>query len=372
MLSELIVTHPTTVRWIMKIDNASGGQGHAYLDIVGLKAIEDALDRLVNIATMRSGSSAAFDILDDDTRALALQKTKDTLMRVLPGRVVISSRETFQTWDRYLLAFCDRGGVIEACPRMVTGSPSANVFIDPAGDCSVLSTQEQIFCPAYRYVGASFPQSSVPHSALCDAALAIGQACYRAGIIGHIGVDFVAHREEGLLRLWAVNLNIACTSTLANFQLFDFLAAGEIDLRQGSYHVPDDEMSDDHREPGAGEPFQKRYFTTVDFLTHRGLSSMQYASFFNKCRLNGLAFDMQDRLGTVFNVIDSFASGVLGIISVGRTPYESFAELSEVLEFMGTELGTRGIETDSDVQGFKNIYSTFKYLADRLRPAARR
>eukprot|EP00873_Tetraselmis_striata_P045624 jgi/Tetstr1/465888/TSEL_010505.t1 len=74
----------------------------------------------------------------------------------------------------------------------------------------------------------------------------------------------------------------------------------------------------------------------------------------------------------VFNVIDSFASGVLGIISVGRTPYESFAELSEVLEFMGTELGTRGIETDSDVQGFKNIYSTFKYLADRLRPAARR
>lgn len=58
---------------------------------------------------------------------------QDTLMRVLPGRVVISSRETFQTWDRYLLAFCDRGGVIEACPRMVTGSPSANVFIDPAG-----------------------------------------------------------------------------------------------------------------------------------------------------------------------------------------------------------------------------------------------
>eukprot|EP00951_Prasinocladus_malaysianus_P007236 scaffold51984_cov36-Prasinocladus_malaysianus.AAC.1 len=37
----------------------------------------------------------------------------------------------------------------------------------------------------------------------------------RAGIIGHLGVDFVAHREDGLLRLWAVDLNIACTSTLA-------------------------------------------------------------------------------------------------------------------------------------------------------------
>ena len=116
------------------------------------------------------------------------------------------------------MAFGERGGVIEACPGQVTGSPSANVFIDPTGtitpihnlsvqcsqpmhdnaalvlyacirfgliqrpvlacigNCTVLSTQEQIFCPAYRYIGASFPQSSVPHAALCDAATAVGES----------------------------------------------------------------------------------------------------------------------------------------------------------------------------------------------------
>jgi hypothetical protein len=83
-----------------------------------------------------------------------------------------------------------------------------------------------------------------------------------------------------------------------SFQLFDFLSAGEVDLRQGSYFVPDDEMSEDHQDP-TGASFQRRCFTTVDFLCHRGLSNIQYSGFFNQCRLNGLAFDMQDRLGTV-------------------------------------------------------------------------
>jgi hypothetical protein len=44
--------------------------------------------------------------------------------------------------------------------RYAAGSPSVNLFIAPTGDVHVLATHEQIFCPAYRFVGASFPQSS--------------------------------------------------------------------------------------------------------------------------------------------------------------------------------------------------------------------
>lgn len=53
-------------------------------------------------------------------------------------------------------------------------------------------------------MGASFPQSSVPHAALAQAAEVVGQACFRSGVIGYVGVDFLALREEGNLRLWAV------------------------------------------------------------------------------------------------------------------------------------------------------------------------
>ena len=62
----------------------------------------------------------------------------------------------------------------------VIGSPSVNLFIDPLGGVRLISSHEQIFCPPYRAVGSSFPQSSVPALPLTQAALAVGRACYNA------------------------------------------------------------------------------------------------------------------------------------------------------------------------------------------------
>ena len=62
----------------------------------------------------------------------------------------------------------------------VSGSPSVNLFIDPLGGVRLISSHEQMFCPPYRAIGSSFPQSSVPPVALSQAALAVGKACYAA------------------------------------------------------------------------------------------------------------------------------------------------------------------------------------------------
>ena len=59
-----------------------------------------------------------------------------------------------------------------------------------------------------------------------------------AEIIGHVEVDFVASRDAGKLRLWAVDLSICPTASLSGFQLFDFLAAGQFDPAAGTYWVP--------------------------------------------------------------------------------------------------------------------------------------
>ena len=62
----------------------------------------------------------------------------------------------------------------------VIGSPSVNLFIDPLGGVRLISSHEQMFCPPYRAIGSSFPQSSVPSVPLSQAALAVGRACYNA------------------------------------------------------------------------------------------------------------------------------------------------------------------------------------------------
>ena len=48
----------------------------------------------------------------------------------------------------------------------------------------------------------------------------------------------MALREEGKVRLWAVDLNICASSSLSSFQLFDFLAAGQLDPGSGTYWIP--------------------------------------------------------------------------------------------------------------------------------------
>lgn len=53
----------------------------------------------------------------------------------------------YPTWAAYSAQFLERGGVIEASPALVTGSPSVNLMVEPTGHVNVLSTHEQIFCP---------------------------------------------------------------------------------------------------------------------------------------------------------------------------------------------------------------------------------
>eukprot|EP00967_Tisochrysis_lutea_P047904 scaffold58420_cov21-Tisochrysis_lutea.AAC.4 len=66
-----------------------------------------------------------------------------------------------------------------------------------------------------------------------------GAACYRAGVIGHVGLDFVTLQEEssGALRLWAVDADLQPTPSLASYQLFDFLTVGEYNPANGTYCV---------------------------------------------------------------------------------------------------------------------------------------
>lgn len=90
-----------------------------------------------------------------------------------------------------------------------------------------------------------------------------------ADIIGHVEVDFVALREEGKVWLWAVDLNICASSSLSNFQLFDFLAAGQLDAASGTYWIP---SMAGMLEPAAHHDAatQQQYVSTRESLSQPG------------------------------------------------------------------------------------------------------
>eukprot|EP00884_Botryococcus_braunii_P003492 jgi/Botrbrau1/13143/Bobra.0187s0093.2 len=141
-------------------------------------------------------------------------------------------------WHQFARAFAKVGGVIEASPSIVLGSPTVNIFVEPSGAVRVLACHEQIFCPAYRAVASAFPQCSAPAQALIESAAAVGGACAEAGVMGHVTVDFVVVGDGGQSRLWAVDLNLSPAPSFAAFQIFDFLAGGGLSPDHGAYVLP--------------------------------------------------------------------------------------------------------------------------------------
>lgn len=51
-------------------------------------------------------------------------------------------------------------------------------------------------------------------------------------------------------------------------------------------------------------------------------------------RLKGISYDLLERSGTVFNLMDSFASGVLGIVTIGKSPLDSLRKFADTLDFI--------------------------------------
>lgn len=302
-------------------------------------------------------------------------------------------------WSAFMASFTRVGGVIEAVPQNVKGNPSVNLFIEPNGTVNVTSTHEQLFNKEYCFGGAIFPQRSVPFQALQGCAHAIGTALYEQNVYGYVGVDFVTFYDESLQaqRLWAVDINLRLTNTACSFVLFNFLMGGQFNHRSGEYlitppgskntkntlshtlntttdainkgltgeHPLTDEQWQEHELSLANsENVERRTYIVFDTIYHPNLSTMQYGSFFNLCRLKGVAFDLQERLGTAFMLIDSLTGGMLGIMSVGRTKNDCVKQMNTALSFIQQQVGAFSLRSEFDDE--ESNFSSFTKCVKKI------
>ncbi|EFJ52332.1 hypothetical protein VOLCADRAFT_102998 [Volvox carteri f. nagariensis] len=427
-LAEAMVRHPLVPKWLFKIDDEIMGMGHAFFDTASIKGCDGVLERVIGEVT-GSGPRSPGDALRlelglsgsgdgggaatggsvpplTEVQRVAMFRLYELLFRQLPRRLHLTCRESYPTYRDYVTTLARRGGVLEGCPHMAVGSPCANLFIDPNGAVTVLSTHEKIFCYPYRAVGTTFPQSSVPHRALYDAALAVGRSAYTAGLLGHVMVDFVTLLEPpgggadvpppgsannpGGLRLWLVDLRPGITPSLTAFQLFDFLAAGTFNPMTGAYLVELDPIEDTDQggdEDGRGQgknvmppgadamalgpaPQSLRYYFVLDQLQHPAIRSMPCSKFFYYCWQHGFHFDVDHRQGVIFNLSDRYlTSGALGCMTVGLTPASTYSVMQRVLSFISaTELDAAQRSDWSltvEATTFQDVQALVKFMAEQ-------
>ena len=347
-LARLICSHLDVPRWLLKIDDEFGGRGHAHIDLV---------DQPVYHSLLRAHDSSPHTWEDPHIQSEIQGQLAADLKKVLAENAVINCRWLWRSWREFLAAFRRIGGVIEAAPLHIASSPSVNLCVEPDGAVSVRSAHEQIFSSPFTFVGAAFPQTAVPFAALREAALSIGRTAYERGLIGHMGVDFVSFIDsQGQLRLWAVDLNLRLTHTAVTFSFFDFLVGGAFDSATGRYHT----------QPEGGPP-QPRAYVMNEMLYHKQLGAIHHSAFFNLCRLKGVSFDLQERTGTVFNLMDSFIGGTLGIQTVGTSLLDALRKFADCLDFMQKQVGpaTGGKPTAlTHETSFRDVIKAIKAIVD--------
>jgi len=349
-LAQLMCTHLDVPRWVFKLDDEFGGRGIAHIDTATLGCYQELL---------RAHDRDPDGWGGEQLQAAVQERLVEELRAELPSKVVINMRWLYQSWRAFTVAFRRVGGVIEASPLETSSSPSVNMRIDPDGALRITSVHEQIFSSPYTFVGAAFPQTAVPYPALREASLAIGRAAFERGILGHVGVDFVAFFDnDGQLRVWAVDLNLRLTHTAVTFGFFDFLVGGTFDVATGRYSV---------QPEGASGGLQQRSYVMNEMFYHPQLPNTHHSAFFNLCRLKGVSFDLAERTGTVFNLMDSFAGGVLGILTVGTSLLDSLRKFADCLDFMQKQVGpaTGGKPTGlTHETTFKDIIKAIKAIVD--------
>eukprot|EP00741_Cyanophora_paradoxa_P021428 tig00021352_g20686.t1 len=429
-LAELMVLHPAVPRWLVKIDDEFGGRGHAVLDVAHVKGHEAVREEYRRMPE-------AYE--HPGRREAAVRRLAEELPRALARRAAMAVPELYPSWAHFAETLARVGGVVEAAPPVVVGSPSANLLVEPDGTVSLLSTHQQLFLPGgpgpFCFGGALFPQQSVPHAAVREAALAIGRECHGKGLVGYMGVDFLALREaEGAgLVMWAVDLNLRLTDTQAAFALFHFVTAGRYSPADGSYRLPPaapllppiplppasapsgppsasssarslapspppgpegPEAGPSGSPPGSAPQAsssrnargslalqapegEERCYVSLDYVAHPNLATMQYGVFFNLCRLKGVCFDLHARAGTCFSLLDSFAGGALGLLCSGPRPGDAARAAHEALDFIQQQVGfLRSDPTHRDPlnpdSNFNEVFGMVKGLCDRLKVSTRK
>lgn len=115
--------------------------------------------------------------------------------------------------------------------------------------------------------------------------MAIGKSLVDRGLFGYVSIDFMVYadpRNPETIRILGNQICPYMTNAATGFVFFDFLVRGQLESSTGKYLKVD--------ETNVATP---RSYVMHEYIFHPNLASMQYTSFFNLCRLNGICFDTQ-------------------------------------------------------------------------------
>lgn len=359
-LAQLVTENLLVKKWLFKLDSEFDGRGIAYCDVTKhLKCYQWALKE-----ERRYGDKWSKKWAQEPVFIKILAEIDD----VLRNHACPVNTKAYPTWEKFLQSFLSQGGVIEACPPSDSITTlTVDMLIEPSGAASIVSCGDQIHADSpFSCWGVSVPQASVEPEVLNKACFSIAESCKRRGIMGYFAVDFVTfiHPVTMEQKLWALDISIQYSDSLAMFNLMTFVSNGSLCVKTHTFDVPPPKQEAKKRRrrlQGQEEehpPNTNRFGVMSTRLLHTNLSVVHYSVFFQMCRAHGIGYDIKEKQGTVFTLIDSFNREKLGMLTIGENLQGALASFARNLHVVHQEISAPNMQGDtnfssaiSDIEG---------------------
>jgi hypothetical protein len=224
----------------------------------------------------------------------------------------LEPEDTQITVEEYLAAFDHQGGVVE---ELVVGqdfrSPSVQLRLSPAGQVEILSTHDQVLGGPHHqtYFGCHFPADPEYAERLAIEGLKVGRRLAREGVLGRVGVDFVAVRDGGLWRIDAVEINLRCGGTTHPFFALQALTDGDYDPLSGEYRTRLGDL---------------KHYVATDHLDSPAYRTLTPDDLLDVVAEHHIGWDRERETGVALHMVSALAvSGRIGLTAIGDTLAEA-------------------------------------------------
>jgi hypothetical protein len=178
--------------------------------------------------------------------------------------------------------------------------------MSPAGQVDIMSTHDQVLGGrhAHTYFGCHFPADQEYAERIAAEGLKVGRRLAREGVIGRASVDFVAVKEAGEWKPFALEINLRCGGTThPNFAL-TALTDGAYDPLAGEYRTRHGEL---------------KYYAATDHLDSPAYQSLTPDDLLDVVAERGLGWDSETETGVVLHLVSALAvAGRIGLTAIGN------------------------------------------------------
>lgn len=323
-LTRLIAANLGVIRWVIRLNTDYNNESYVILDVERMSLILDLRAEQFTLLGDKDNTASWFS---RPVQLTVRKRILAALKKEFTHKARICRRDIFGSWDNFARLLKLYGGVVEAEPIEKLGHVVSMCFISPNGEVSILGGVQELRDELYQVQGYIYPQNLTPPIALNGVSQALANKLYQDyRIIGYVNFQFISFWDDldQQPRLWASDIKFGLTPLHGAFGTTAIMTNIEHPVLPFSL-IP--------------EMPQGRSFVYIPLAAHDGLKSAHDDSFFKLCRMRGIAYDTEHRIGTLFFMADTVVSGTVSALCTGKSRRRSIEIAVQTFTFIQKNFG---------------------------------